>query len=78
MRKIIVNNTAYIVGYHTQECRIKDEPLESPIKCIGKNAWLGIGYYFWTLTLNSGYEAIMLPSFNFIKMSDDKENVKQP
>lgn len=25
------------------------------------------------LTLNSGYEAIMLPSFNFIKMAEEKE-----
>ncbi len=22
--------------------------LNAPIKCKGKNAWLGIGYYFWT------------------------------
>ncbi len=29
------------------------------------------------LTLNSGYEAIMLPSFNFIKMSEEKENINE-
>ncbi len=28
------------------------------------------------LTLNSGYEAIMLPSFNFIKMSEEREEEK--
>jgi hypothetical protein len=38
----------YIVGYHTQEYRFDSEPLEEPIKCKGREAWLGIGYYFWT------------------------------
>ncbi|OEJ98628.1 hypothetical protein A8C32_05365 [Flavivirga aquatica] len=35
-------------GYHTQEYRPDEQPLENPIKCLAKNAWLGIGYYFWT------------------------------
>ncbi len=36
-----------ITAYHTQEFRPDEEPLESPIKCLAKNAWLGLGYYFW-------------------------------
>lgn len=35
------------VGYHTQEFRSDEQPLENPIICNAKNAWLGIGYYFW-------------------------------
>ncbi len=31
-----------------------------------------IRVFISNLTLNSGYEAIMLPSFNFIKMSEEK------
>ena len=31
--------------YHTQEKRRKQ--LYSPIVCERKNAWLGLGYYFW-------------------------------
>ncbi len=30
--------------------------------------------YVSNLTLNSGYEAIMLPSFNFIKIAEDMRN----
>ena len=47
MERIIKNDIEYIIGYHTQEHRPMDSPLENPIKCLGKNAWLGIGYYFW-------------------------------
>ncbi len=35
------------IGYHTQEFRFDEQPLDSPIKCLAKNAWLGVGYYFW-------------------------------
>lgn len=35
------------IGYHTQDFRPGEEPLDSPIICNAKNAWLGIGYYFW-------------------------------
>lgn len=35
------------VVYHTQEYRPDDDPLEEPIICDAKNAWLGKGYYFW-------------------------------
>lgn len=34
-------------GYHTQEFRPDEQVLEEPIICNAKNAWLGIGYYFW-------------------------------
>ena len=43
-----INNKDYLTGYHTQEFRSNCEPLEIPILCKGKNAWLGVGYYFWT------------------------------
>ncbi len=48
MQKITIANSEYIIGYHTQEYRVMNDPLGKPIKCLGKNAWLGIGYYFWT------------------------------
>ncbi len=41
----LIGNRTYIKGYHTQEYRATE--LEQPIKCSDKNAWLGIGYYFW-------------------------------
>jgi len=31
--------------YHTQEHRLLQ--LSAPKKCEEKDAWLGIGYYFW-------------------------------
>lgn len=43
-RKVIDNKT-YILGYHTQECH--GHTLTKPIKCEHKEAWLGVGYYFW-------------------------------
>lgn len=48
MKREFIKDSEYIIGYHTQEFRPGSQPLEQPIKCIGKNAWLGIGYYFWT------------------------------
>ncbi len=39
------DNKTYILGYHTQECRYTD--LEKPIRGNPKDAWLGVGYYFW-------------------------------
>lgn len=48
MERITFKNKEHIVGYHTQEFRPDSEPLLNPIKCSTKNAWLGIGYYFWT------------------------------
>jgi len=36
------------MGYHTQEYRANAPLLDKPIRCKGKNAWLGVGYYFWT------------------------------
>ena len=46
MEKINRNDRIYVVGYHTQEYRPTE--LEFPILCKANNAWLGIGYYFWT------------------------------
>jgi len=43
-----IDEKTYIVGYHTQEFRPDCEPLSEPVKCLKKNAWIGIGYYFWT------------------------------
>jgi hypothetical protein len=43
-----INGVEYIVGYHTQEFREMSQPLVEPMKCVAKNAWLGIGFYFWT------------------------------
>jgi hypothetical protein len=40
-------NKYFLVGYHTQECR-HNGVLDKPIKCSARNAWLGVGYYFWT------------------------------
>ncbi len=48
MNKFLNGGIEYIEGYHTQEFRMMSEELDKPIKCLGKNAWLGIGYYFWT------------------------------
>ena len=48
MERKTIQNKVYLVGYHTQECRFNSAPLNEPIKCKGKNAWLGVGYYFWT------------------------------
>ncbi len=31
--------------YHTQEKR--RDRIDSPIRCVNENAWLGEGYYFW-------------------------------
>jgi len=38
----------YLIGYHTQEFKASSPPLENPVICEGSNAWLGVGYYFWT------------------------------
>ncbi len=46
MEKITKNDRVYLVGYHTQEYRPKE--LTYPIRCSASNAWLGIGFYFWT------------------------------
>jgi hypothetical protein len=43
-----IDGIAHLVGYHTQEFRAMSDPLERPIKCKAKNAWLGVAYYFWT------------------------------
>ena len=48
MEKKSISNKPFLVGYHTQEYRSNAHALEEPIKCKGKTAWLGIGYYFWT------------------------------
>ncbi|MCF2496126.1 hypothetical protein [Dyadobacter chenhuakuii] len=48
MERRIIDSVPHIVGYHTQEFRPMSQPLEKPVKCIAKNAWLGIGFYFWT------------------------------
>lgn len=48
MERKTINGIPHIVGYHTQEFRPTEQPLDNPIKYLVKNAWLGIGYYFWT------------------------------
>ncbi len=48
MRRLTYEGREYLFGYHTQENRPQDEPLASPIKCRTNDAWLGVGYYFWT------------------------------
>lgn len=47
MERIIFSGKNCIVGYHTQEHRYEDQPLESPICCFDNEAWLGVGHYFW-------------------------------
>jgi hypothetical protein len=47
MDKIKIEDKTFLVGYHTQEYR-EDELLENPLRCNYANAWLGVGYYFWT------------------------------
>ena len=47
LERITLNNKSFIIGYHTQEFR-PDSVLKKPILCDIENAWLGIGYYFWT------------------------------
>lgn len=42
-----IDNKSFVVGYHTQEFRY-EEALNNPLKCRASDAWLGIGYYFWT------------------------------
>lgn len=48
MERKSISNKPYLVGYHTQEHRYDVDSLKEPIKCEDKNAWLGIGNYFWT------------------------------
>ncbi len=48
MERISEDNIKYIIGYHTQEHRGSHSTLQNPIKCIGEDAWIGTGYYFWT------------------------------
>jgi hypothetical protein len=48
MQRIVHKENKCIVGYHTQEYRVDSQPLNEPIICRRKNAWLGEGYYFWT------------------------------
>ena len=48
MERKSISNKPYLIGYHTQEYRSTAHALEEPIKCKGKTAWLGVGYYFWT------------------------------
>lgn len=47
MERVTIKGKKYLVGYHTQEFRIT-QALDEPIRCKLKNAWLGIGFYFWT------------------------------
>ena len=47
MERIVLDGRNFIIGYHTQEFR-HDGILTKPILCNIDNAWLGIGYYFWT------------------------------
>ena len=47
MERVKIDSKNLIIGYHAQEYRY-DSILENPIKCDVSNAWLGIGYYFWT------------------------------
>ncbi len=47
MERVTQNGKTFLVGYHTQEWRAS-MVLEQPIPCTASNAWLGIGYYFWT------------------------------
>lgn len=48
MERKTFDDKDFIIGYHTQEFRPEAAPLSRPIKCLTKNAWLGVGYYFWT------------------------------
>ncbi len=47
MERVLIEDKLYLIGYHTQEFR-GDTLLSHPLKCTVGNAWLGIGYYFWT------------------------------
>jgi len=47
MQRVTLKDKAFLVGYHTQEWR-ETKVLEKPISCDASNAWLGIGYYFWS------------------------------
>ena len=46
MERVNIDDKSLIIGYHTQEYRA-EKILDTPIRCDIKNAWLGIGYYFW-------------------------------
>ena len=46
MNRITKDGKTYLEGFHTQEFRENAPLLDEPILCK-KNAWLGIGYYFW-------------------------------
>jgi hypothetical protein len=47
IERITRKEKKYVIGYHTQEFRVKDEALNRPMKCTSNSAWLGFGYYFW-------------------------------
>ena len=46
LRRTTVKGLNCIVGYHTQESRTV--VLTQPKMCVSNEAWLGIGFYFWT------------------------------
>lgn len=46
MQRISENSKSHLEVFHTQEAR--SEKLTAPILCTRSNAWLGVGYYFWT------------------------------
>ena len=43
--ELLIGSKKTVTGYHSQEYRPTE--LTRPIKCFAKDAWLGIGYYFW-------------------------------
>ena len=43
--ELLIGNRKTVTGYHSQEYRPTE--LITPIKCFAKDAWLGIGFYFW-------------------------------
>ena len=54
MNRKDLNSKKMIIGYHAQEHR-GISFLAKPIQCLAKNAWLGVGYYFWVEELYARY-----------------------
>jgi hypothetical protein len=47
LQRVVNNGIPCLIGFHAQEFRSEEQPLDNPLKCTSHEAWLGFGYYFW-------------------------------
>ena len=51
--ELLIGSKKTVTGYHSQEYRPSE--LTKPIKCFAKDAWLGVGFYFWVEVMYAHY-----------------------